>query len=476
MKWIDNLSLRARLSLLYVTLLIFSVSVLGIYSYWNVWQLLVQNKSDHLRARAKPIIEHWLTNSLSDTVADALSPATAAILARDLTSRNTAALILNNEGKILANGKRLPEEPDAPSPDSANVRLALAGENEIRYRTEENGPATLVLLIPIRPQPGSPHVLGVVQLSTSLSDIDQMLFHHGLMLIAVVGVILILGSGLGFWLTGSSLTDLRKLAVSCRQIAKGDFSKRASAKNQRDEIGQLAKSFNQMIDRLEATFAAQQRFVANAAHELLTPLTGLQGSLEVLLRGAQDDPAAVARLSKGMYQEVTRLIRLCDQLLGLSRLEGSIHLRKTRIALPDFFADFVQQAKLLSEGRQIKLSQGPFITVVADEDMLKQILLNLFTNAVRHSPAGSTITLIWKLLPQAVEVRIADQGEGMDEKTLQHIFEPFFQGKASVSKREKGAGLGLTLAKSMIEAHDGSISVQSEPGKGTTVIFTLPLE
>jgi len=465
--------------MLYVALLIFSVGVVGGYSYWNVWQLLVRNKISHLRARAKPVIEHWLQNQGITRLNSAhihLTSQAAAILALDLTSRDSVALVLDRHGKILADGKRLPEEPDAPVPVPQYYRKALAGENEISYRATVDGMPALVLLIPIRVQPGSPQIIGVIQLSTSLADINQILFRHGFMLIAVVAIILILGSGVGFWLTGSSLKDLHRLAATCRRIAKGNFTERAHFKHHRDEIGHLAASFNQMIDRIEAAFASQQRFVANAAHELLTPLTGLRGSLEVLLRGAQDDPAAVAQLSKGMYQELNRPIRLCEQLLGLSRLEGSANLCRQRISLPEFFNDFLQQALVLARDMEIQLDEGPFVAVMADPDMLRQILLNLLSNAIRHSTPGSTITLGWRLLPDMVEIWLSDQGEGIEAKILPHIFEPFYQGPSRLTTWKKGAGLGLALAKSMVEVHGGTIRIESEPNKGTTALFTLPLE
>ena len=297
------------------------------------------------------------------------------------------------------------------------------------------------------------------------------------MLTASAAVILILGIAAGFWLIGVSLKDLRSLLATCNRIAGGNFTERARLKNQRkDEIGQLAESFNRMIDRLEEAFATQRRFVANAAHELLTPLTGLRGSMEVLLRGAQDDAATAARLSRGMYREVNRLIRLCDQLLGLSRLESASNPRKQRMMLSGFFNDFKPQAQVLARGRSLVIQPGPFVSVMADPDLLKQILLNLLSNALRHSPPEAPIVLGWKLLPGRVEIRLSDRGEGMDAETLSRIFEPFYRGKSATRSGEKGTGLGLTLAKSMVEAHGGAIRVESAPNSGTTVFFTLPLE
>ncbi len=479
MKIWERLSLRARLGLLYAVLLISSVLLVGVFSYWNIWQLFITNKSTHLRARAKPIIEHWISDNNLDKTASTglkLNPENALILARDLTSRNTVAIILNRKGDVVANGRRLPEEPEAPPPNKRYFLKALAGENEVTYRDYVKGKPVLVLLIPLRPKPASPKIFGVIQMSTLLTDIKEILFQHGATLISLMAVILIMGISAGFWLIRISLKDLHLLLTSCDQISKGNFSQRVPIKNHSDEIGRLAVSFNQMVEKLEATFVSQQRFVANAAHELMTPLTALRGSLEVLLRGAQDDPSAIARLSKGMYREVNRLIRLCEQLLGLYRLENTVNVHKQSIDLSDFFNDFELQAKVLARDHPLVVQSGPSVKILADPDLLKQIMLNLLSNALRYSPAQSPVFIGWRVLSKEVEIWISDQGQGMDTETLSHAFEPFYQGKSSKVSGEEGLGLGLTLAKSMVEAHGGTIRIQSELNNGTTVYFTLPLK
>lgn len=330
-------------------------------------------------------------------------------------------------------------------------------------------------MIPIRPNPGNNKIFGVIQISTSLSDINKILFRHSAKQISVVAIIIIIGILLGYWLIGISLKELQKLSATCQKISKGNFTERAVVENRKDEIGQLADSFNLMIDRLENLFHSQKRFVANAAHELLTPLTGLRGSLEVLLRGAQDDRETVNRLSKGMYKEVNHLIRLCDQLLGLSRLENTAYLSKKQIVLSEFTNEFKRKAKYMIESHSLIIEEGPYIKLKVDPDLLEQILFNLLSNAVRYSPSGTTITIGWKLIPDYVELRITDQGEGMSKEILSHIFEPFYRGKNQKFLFEKGTGLGLALTKTMIEAHRGAIRIESIPGKGTTIYFTLPI-
>ncbi len=471
-------SLRTKLVLLYAVLLIFSVIVVSYYSYWNIWQLLVTNKISHLRAGAKPVIEHWLMQQeikYPNFTQFKLNTKTALELAHDLTSRDTAAIILNKKREIIANGKRLSEEPAAPVSDVKYFNKAMSGANEIIYLKKIKGRRALVFLIPIRPKPGSSKILGIIQISTSLYDINHILFIHASRQIIMVGIILIAGILSGYYLVGINLKELRNLSAACQEIAKGNFTQRAGSGNQEGEIGKLSNAFNLMSDKLESFFDSQKRFAANAAHELLTPLTGLRGSLEVLLRGAQDDPETVNRLSKGMHKEVCHLIKLCDHLLGLSSLENTSNISKKHIDLNEFIEEFREKAKYLAKNHPIVIEKGPSITLLADSGLLEQILFNLLSNAVRYSPVQTPIILGWKLIPGYVELWVADQGQGMDKDIVLHVFEPFYRGKKQNSANGKGTGLGLGLARSMVEAHGGTIHIASAPDKGTTVSFTLPL-
>ena len=470
-------SLKTKLGLLYAVLLILSVGLMGYFSYWNIWRLIIHNETGYLRAAAKPVIAQWLKAenlTKDDSALVRFTPQKAFVLARQLTSRQAVASVIDRKGKVVAVGKQLPEEPRPPQPDIAYVRKALSGLNEITYWSREEEKPVLVLLIPLRPRPESEKIFGVLQISTSLSGARKILFHYGFLQLMAVILILAVGILFGFRFIGWGLKDLNRLAVTCREISRGNLTLRATMTGRQDEIGQLAVSFNVMVDKLEQLFRSQKRFVTNAAHELLTPLTGLRGSLEVLLRGAGDDPEAQNRLAKGMYQEVNRLIRICDRLLGLTQLENGVRVNKQRLALSDFFREFNRQARYLTKNHPLVVDEGPNITLMADSDLLQQILFNLLSNAIRYSPGNLPVTIGWKLLPGFVEIRVADAGEGMDNSTLAHVFEPFFSGTGGKST-DKNTGLGLTLARSMVEAQGGEIRIESRPGKGTTVFFTLPL-
>lgn len=482
-----KLSLRTRLTILYAGLLALLLTILGVTFFIDTRNLLIENTASHIRATAKPIIEHWLygenlsSQAIEGTKKKPDSKYLKKIsrqLARDLTSRNVVAIVLDKNGKVIANGKVLEEEPAPVSPNPFYYRRAFSGENEVTYILSTDNKNVLVLLIPLRSAPGSDHVLGVVQLSSPLTPVERILYRHGLTLAVGTLITLILGTALGLLLISSALSELRHMIATCQRITEGRMDQRVHLPQRSDEVGQLAQAFNKMVERLEASFSAQRRFVASAAHELRTPLTALRGSLEVLMRGAQDDPATVAHLCHGMYREVLRLSKLCEELLDLAKLEISENVQKEKVVLKEFVNEFEEQARVLSQEREISILEGPSVSLKADPNMLKQILFDLLQNAIQHTGRNDRIALGWKLGDNGVDIWVEDNGHGILAEDLPHIFEPFYQGKkvSECGEHHKGSGLGLTLVKAMVEAHGGSIEVRSEVNRGTTFLIKLPFE
>ncbi len=505
-RW-NDLPLRYKLTLLYVGLLAALLCALGVVLYLDTAHFLIHTTAVRLRAQAKPTIEHWLPGwsageegpkppapgpapppgapalpgppapappeDRTETASSSLE-GIAAQLSRSLTSRDTTALVLNATGRLVANGRQLPEEPLPASPDSTYVSRALAGENEVTYITSVNGVRSLVLLIPLRRAPGERKVVGVVELTTPLSLIDAVLWRQRLLI--GLGIVLTLGLGTlgGLWITRSALAPLQRMIYTCRRIAAGDLSQRVNLPARRDEVGQLASAFDNMVAQIEKAFAAQKRFVAAAAHELRTPLTALHGSLEVLLRGAQDDPTTAARLVQGMYREVTRLIRLAEQLLDLTRLDSPVIIHRKSVNLAQFLTGFLDQARRMAGERTVTLTPGEDVTISADPDAFKQVLFNLVDNAIKHTAPNGRIEIGWEAREKEIAIWVADDGVGIAPDDLPHVFEPFYRGDRSRSRRRGGAGLGLSLARAVVEAHGGTIEVESELNAGTRVTLRLP--
>lgn len=472
------LSLSRRLALLYVGLLVLLLTTLGALLYLDTRRFVFESTTVRLRAQAKPVIERWLHAPAGGSGERSAQPALAEIageLARALTSRDTAALIVDARGQALAHGKQLAEEPDAAAIETEHIVRALAGDNEVNYIVDGPAERTLVSLVPLRPAPGSAEVVGVAQLSTSLVPIDSLLAEQRWMIILGIAAAIALGTGGGLWLTTASLAPLRRMVATCRTIAGGDLSQRVNLPERRDEIGQLARAFDDMVARIEAGFATQHRFIGDAAHELRTPLTALKGSLEVLLRGSQDNADDRRRLAQGMHREVTRLVHLSEQLLDMTRLETPAALHRMPVALGRYLEEFMPQAGRLAHERSLSLDPGPAVTLALDPDALQQALVNLVSNAAQHTAPGNSISISWRLRgDEAVELVVADRGEGIAERDLPHIFEPLYRGDASRSRRRGGAGLGLALVKRVVELHGGTIEARSRPGQGATFTITLP--
>jgi two-component system, OmpR family, sensor kinase len=472
MKWWNNLSLRFRLTFLYVCLLAILMSVLGALFYYDIRSFLIDSTATRLRAQAKPVVDEALQNLGTETDVTGISEN----LSRAITSRDTTAVVLDAEGEYLADGRTLEEEVPPVPPNSAYVEMALGGDNEVEYiDTASLEDRMLVLFIPLRSASDHDEIIGVIQLNTPLTFTDELLSQERLLIGTGIAIALVLGTLGGFWITGSALSPLRRMVATCRRLASGDLGERVNLPDRKDEVGQLAAAFDDMAERIEATFAAQKRFTADAAHELRTPLTALGGSLEVLMRGSRDDPEASNRLIQGMHREVLRLGRLAEQLLDTSRLEAPMALNYQDINLAKFFEEFSSQASHLARERSIAFEAGsPNTTLHADPDMVKQALFNLTDNAAQHTSPGGRINLGWREANGSVEVWVADDGEGIPPDNIPHIFEPFYRGDRSRSRRRGGAGLGLGLVKNIVESHGGKVEVESEEGRGSRFTIVVP--
>lgn len=490
-KWVD-LPLKTRLTVLYVVFLLSLLGTLGTILYSDTKHFLLVSTALRLRAQAKPVIERWFVTGFQppppvlppqpeppnqkDTPpapAEELTLEAASSLSRALTSRDTTAIVIDAHGDLLACGRVLPEEPLPVPPDPDRVARALAGDKEITYTTSNRGERELVVLIPLRRTPADPRILGVVQLNTPLALIDKVLWRQRLLIGIGILVTLVVGAAGGTWIAGRVLSPLKRMVSTCRSIASGDLSQRVALPRRRDEVGQLASAFDEMVNRLERMFSSQKRFVVAAAHELRTPLAAIRGSLEVLLRGGLDDRETSVRLIQGAYRETTRLGRLAERLLDLTRLNTPVLLHRREVDLSEMISEVAQEVRMMASGREIRVAAGQQIIVKADPDYLKQVLYDLLDNAIRHTDEEGNIEIGWRFDPPYVVIWVEDDGEGIDPRDLPHIFEPFYQGRSQEGRRG-GAGLGLALVKAVVEAHGGTITVRSTPGSGTQFVIQLP--
>jgi len=321
---------------------------------------------------------------------------------------------------------------------------------------------------------------GIVQLARSLTEQDQSLATLGNILFAGSAVVTLAVFGVAWVMSGAALRPIQRITETAHAIgAERDFSRRVDYAGPADEVGRLATTFNEMLTELQAAYRqaeqalqAQRRLVADASHELRTPLTTIRGNLGLLRRDPPIDAEDRAAVIADMVDETDRLTRLANDLLTLARADAGRPLRRESILIRPLIDDVCRQAKLLGPGRTIECENALEASVAGDRDAIKQVLLILLDNALKYTPPGGTISISTALTDGQVALSLRDTGAGIAPDALPHIFERFY--RSDTSRTGAGAGLGLAIAKELIEAQRGAIHVESRVGQGSLFTVTLP--
>ncbi|MBN1640781.1 MAG: HAMP domain-containing histidine kinase [Anaerolineae bacterium] len=322
-------------------------------------------------------------------------------------------------------------------------------------------------------------VIGYVQMARSLADRDRSLRALGLTLILGSGLTAVVAFGMGWVLSGLTLRPIHRITRTAQQIGQErDFSSRVQYHGPNDEVGRLATTFNEMLARLEEAYQhithalqMQRDFVADVSHELRTPLTTVRGNLALLRRDPPLPSEEQEEILTDLIGESDRLIRLVGDLLTLARADAERKLTCEPIEVTPIVEDVCRQAYLLAPGREIAYQrpEGPTLAL-ADRDALKQVLLILLDNAVSH--AVGPIRVSAAQADATVTIEVQDSGPGMPPDLCARAFDRFYRGDASRST--PGFGLGLSIAKALIEAQEGQIALSSAPGVGSRFTVTLP--
>lgn len=303
-------------------------------------------------------------------------------------------------------------------------------------------------------------------------------------LVSTFVLILLLGFGaallMGSWIARRALEPVDQIITEVREISDGrSLHRRLAEPMVKDELGRLAETLNQMMTRLERSFAALRRFTADASHELKTPLTVLRAGVERVITTPHLPQDTLATLEETL-QEINRMTELVDALLTLARAdEGIAALHREPVDLRAIVEEARETGDLLAEeaGVTMAVTTPPEPVIVpVDASRIRQLLLNLMTNAVKYTPSGGSVRLELGQTDGQVTLTVADTGIGIAAGDLPHIFDRFWRVDSARTRtgERPGAGLGLAICKWIAEAHGGRIEVVSRPGRGTTFTVTLP--
>ena len=319
--------------------------------------------------------------------------------------------------------------------------------------------------------------VGYLQVGLALTEIrEAQRFIQIVFSVAVVFSILV-AAIVGWLVTGHALAPLQTMVQVTRQISSSDdLSRRIPViPGRSDEINELILAFNRTLVRLERLFDAQRRFLADVSHELRTPLTVIKGNVGLMRLMKSPDAESLDSIDS----EVDRLTRLVGDLLLMAQAEtGKLPLSMAPVALDDLLFEVFNQLKILSKGEHdIQIEKIEPVRIIADRDRIKQVLLNLGSNAIKFTPRGGKIHLSLEALGKWVRIQVSDEGAGISKDEMNHLFERFYKADKARGRVDKqtGFGLGLPIAYWIVRNHGGRIDVESEPGAGTTFHVWLPL-
>jgi len=329
----------------------------------------------------------------------------------------------------------------------------------------------------VRPLTVNENVIGFVQVGRSYREAYTVLDRLRVILLGAGLVSLLLATATALGVAGGALKPIATITQTARAIAlsKG-FSRRLEHAGARDELGQLGATFNEMLASLEEAYSAQQRFIADASHELRAPLTAVEANLELLERkGAnlpEEERLALAMAARG---EAKRMTRLVADLLALARADAGQKVRMQRVELDRLLLEVYRDTKVLAKGIRLTVEEIDQVPLIADPDRLKQLILILVENALRYTPAGGEVALFLRKESGTATLQVADTGVGIATEDLPHIFERFYRADKARARDSAGTGLGLAIARWIVEEHGGEIAVESTTGHGSIFTVRLPL-
>ena len=324
-----------------------------------------------------------------------------------------------------------------------------------------------------------PSSLGSVIVAQSLSDFDKTTRQIGIVFLIIGGLVLLFIAFASRQVIKLSMKPLEKIEATAEKIAAGDLSARLENFEPDTEVGRLSTSLNQMLSRIEESFAARtesesklRRFVADASHELRTPLTSIRGFAELHRQGAVPEGEKTKELISRIEKESMRMGSLVEDLLMLARIDQSREIVMADVDLSTLIKEAVTSAQVAGPEHPITSDIAHDVHTQGDSDKIYQVVTNLLANARAHTPIGTAIHVATYSADDGTFVSVADKGPGLSAEDQQHIFERFFRVDTSRQRSSSdGSGLGLSIVDEVMKAHGGSVSVSSEPGNGAT--FTL---
>jgi two-component system OmpR family sensor kinase len=463
-------TVRGRLTLWYVSALALILVAFVVAVYVMLSRALHRRVDEALRST----LEISITSLTHDTQEGQSSQSAAQSTAAELSHPQQALMIFDADGRLLA---------EHPYEEDLEIRLpdlgSIPGDEVYLYTVAEESDADDEHRLAVRrvriPPADTPFIILASQPLEAIEDELESL--REILYLATPGALLLAGLG-GWFLARRGLAPVAAMARSARQIGAGSLDRQLPVANPRDELGQLATTFNELLARLNAAFARQRRFMADASHELRTPLSVMSTAAGVTLKKPHREEEEYREALQMMAEQTRRLSRIVQDMFTLARADaGRYPLQRRPLYLNDLLEEVARAGGVLASGKGVtfELANLPEASFEGDEDLLRQMILNLVDNAVKFTPAGGVVRLGLERRGGEYRLSVSDTGPGIPVEARDHVFERFYRADQARSRAEDGgAGLGLAISRWIAQAHGGTLELADSDHHGATFVARLP--
>ena len=460
-------SVRGRLTAFYIAAVAAALVIVGGLIYVLLARALYARIDDNLQA----LVEITATSLANDLAEGQDLMDAARSTAEELASQQQMLAIYDGDGQLLAEAGRdedlsivLPVLDAIPRGESRLQTVIEAKDDDDRHR--------LAFRRVTIPSHGAAYV---VVAGSSLEPTDEELESLRGILSYLVPIALVVAGIGGWFLARKSLAPVVTMVERARRMSAENLSGRLPVANPRDELGQLAETFNDLLGRLETAMTAQRHFMADASHELRTPVATTRTAANVALQQVHREEHEYRETLAIIEQQAARLSRIVDDMFTLARADaGSYPVRRTLMYLDEVIAEVVQSSRVLAaaKGVGVELDAAESAAFTGDEDLVRRLVANLLDNAVRHAPSGTAVRVDLEKRDAGYAVSVTDRGPGVPRDMRDQIFRRFYRGDATAA--DGGAGLGLALARWIASVHGGDVTLADSSAAGTTFTAELP--
>ena len=449
--------LSARLTRSFGAMFLAVLVVLSAVVFFSAYSFLIQKQKDNIVTSMELISDH-----IVEELHEGEAITDRGIMDKQNTNTLLNLYLLDDSGKIINRMvnfhleesilKARAEVPELRCSDGTEMLLCY----EQTVMDDETPIGTLYAVIKMEGEKDFLKLLGILLIGANIAGVFAALF-------------------VGWRTSRHMLAPIDSMITDAQNIGSKSIDARLDVPEAEDELRNLALTINGMLGRIEEAFETQGRFVSDASHELRTPLAILQGNADLLDRWGREDEKVLSDSIDSIQRQTSYMNKLVENLLFLSRSDGKRHeLKKTSFFVRELFDELLEEQSLLDELHSYQLACDGGLSLCADRNMVKQLLHAAIDNSVKYTPEGGTITLAAFEEEHGISLSVADTGIGMDTEHLAHIFERFYRADKARARATGGMGLGLSIAAAIAAAHGGSISAESEIGKGTKVTAVFP--